>query len=75
MAKIAITWKRSAIGFPQDQRRTIAGLGLRRLNQTVEHEMVPSIVGMVNKVRHLVEVIDVTPTKGPARKRASSKKS
>lgn len=56
MAKIAVTWKKSAIGFPQDQRRTIAGLGLRRLHHTVEHEDTPSIRGMVNKVRHLVEV-------------------
>ena len=56
MAKITVTWKRSTIGFPQDQRRTIAGLGLRRLHHTVEHEDTPSIRGMVNKVRHLVEV-------------------
>ena len=75
MAKIAITWKKSTIGFPQDQRRTIAGLGLRRLNQTVEHEDVPSIVGMVNKVRHLLEVASVPSPKRPPRKTASSKKS
>lgn len=56
MAKIAITWKKSAIGYPKDQRRTIAGLGLRRLHQTVEHDDTPSIRGMVFKVRHLVEV-------------------
>ena len=59
MAKIAVTWKKSTIGFPQDQRRTIAGLGLRRLHHTVEHEDTPSIRGMVNKVRHLVEVSDL----------------
>ena len=59
MARIAITWKKSTIGFPQDQRRTVIGLGLRRLHQTVEHEDVPSIRGMVNKVRHLVEVVEV----------------
>ena len=56
MAKIAVTWKKSTIGFPQDQRRTIAGLGLRRLHHTVEHDDTPSIRGMVNKVRHLVDV-------------------
>lgn len=56
MAKIAITWKRSTIGFARDQRRTIASLGLRRLNQTVEHEDTASIRGMVSKVQHLVEV-------------------
>ena len=48
--------KRSTIGFPQDQRGTVAGLGLRRLHQTVEHEDTPSIRGMLRKVEHLVEV-------------------
>ena len=48
--------KRSTIGFPRDQRGTVAGLGLRRLHQTVEHEDTPSIRGMLHKVRHLVEV-------------------
>lgn len=61
MAKIAITWVKSTIGFTKDQRGTIAGLGLRRLHQTVVHEDVPSIRGMVHKVRHLVEVREVPP--------------
>ena len=64
MAKIAITWKRSTIGYPEDQRRTIAGLGLRRLNQTVVHDDNPAILGMVDKVRHLVEVAEASVTKG-----------
>lgn len=59
MSKITVTWKRSAIGFPRDQRRTIAGLGLKKLNQTVCHEGTQSILGMVAKVRHLVEVANV----------------
>jgi large subunit ribosomal protein L30 len=63
MAKITVTWKKSTIGFPQDQRRTIAGLGLRRLHHTVEHEDTPAILGMVNKVRHLVEVSAVQDEK------------
>ena len=63
MAKITVTWKKSTIGFPQDQRRTIAGLGLRRLHHTVEHEDTPAILGMVNKVRHLVEVSPVQDEK------------
>ena len=62
MSKIAVTWKKSTIGFPRDQRRTIASLGLRRLNQTVEHEDTPPIRGMVHKVRHLVEVREVLPS-------------
>ena len=63
MGKIAITWKKSGIGYARDQRRTIAGLGLRRLNQTVEHDDVPSIRGMVQKVHHLVEVKEVPSSK------------
>lgn len=53
---LAITWKKSAIGFASDQGATITALGLHRLNETVEHEDTPVIRGMVNKVRHLVEV-------------------
>lgn len=56
VGRLSITLKRSTIGFPQDQRGTVAGLGLRRLHQTVEHEDTPSIRGMIHKVRHLVEV-------------------
>ena len=63
MSKIAITWKKSGIGFPRGQRMTIASLGLRRLKQTVEHDDVPSIRGMVQKVRHLVEVKEVPASK------------
>ena len=56
MSKIAITLKRSTIGYARNQRRVVASLGLRRLHQTVEHEDTPSIRGMVQKVRHLLEV-------------------
>ena len=59
MSRIAITWRKSTIGFPQDQRRTIVGLGLRRLNQTVEHEDSPTLRGMIAKVGHLVDVHEV----------------
>ena len=58
MAKILVTWKKSGIGFPRDQRRIIESLGLRRLNHTVEHEDTPSVRGMVHKVAHLVEVTE-----------------
>ena len=62
MARIAITLKKSTIGFSRDQRKTVASLGLRRLNQTVEHEDVPSIRGMANKVQHLIEVKEIPPS-------------
>ena len=56
MAKIKIKQVRSKIDRPGRQKRTLEALGLRRLNQSVEHEATPSIVGMVNKVSHLVSV-------------------
>ncbi len=56
MKKIKVTQVRSKINRPQDQKRTLAALGLRKLNQTVEHDATPTIVGMVNKVKHLVSV-------------------
>jgi large subunit ribosomal protein L30 len=62
MTKISVTWKKSTIGFTRTQRKTIASLGLRRLNHTVLHEDTPSIRGMVNKVQHLVEVAEAPPS-------------
>ena len=55
MAKLNVTWKKSAIGRPDIQARTIRALGLRKLNQTVEHEDTPQIRGMIQSVIHLVE--------------------
>ncbi len=54
--KIKITQVRSLIGRPEKQRRTMKALGLRRINHSVEHVATPQIMGMVNKVRHLIEV-------------------
>ena len=56
MDKLIVTWVRSSIGHPQDQKRTLQALGFRRLNQTVEHNDSPSIRGMIMKVKHLVTV-------------------
>ncbi len=56
MAKLRITWTRSATGHKVDQKRTIRALGLRRLGQTVEHSDTPSTRGMLFKVQHLVAV-------------------
>lgn len=55
-SKLKVTWTKSAIGFPKDQKETIRALGLRRLNQSVIHVDNPSIRGMIYKVRHLVTV-------------------
>ncbi|MBE0415853.1 MAG: 50S ribosomal protein L30 [Dehalococcoidia bacterium] len=56
MAKLRVTWTKSGIGYPKDQRGTIKALGFHRLNQTIEHDDTPSIRGMLFKVKHLVKV-------------------
>ena len=56
MAKIRVTKRKSAINRSQNQKRTLEALGLRKIGQTVEHDATPNILGMVNKVKHLVSV-------------------
>lgn len=56
MAKIKVTQVKSQIGRLKRQKATLAALGLRKLNQTVEHNATPNILGMVKKVSHLVSV-------------------
>ncbi len=55
MAKIRITQIKSKNGMPERQKRTLAALGLRKMHHSVEHETTPQILGMVEKVRHLVK--------------------
>ena len=57
--QLQITLKRSLIGRPEDQRVTVRTLGLRKLNHTVVQPDNPAIRGMINKVKHLVEVREV----------------
>lgn len=59
MGKLRITWVRSTIGYPKDQRATIEALGLKRLNDTVVQPDTPAIRGMVTKVKHLVKVDEI----------------
>tara|TARA_Y100000589_G_scaffold132495_1_gene126353 strand:- start:23158 stop:23385 length:228 start_codon:yes stop_codon:yes gene_type:complete len=59
MAKVRVKQVRSAINKPVDQKRTVQALGLRKLNQVVEHEATPQIMGMINKVKHLLEVEEI----------------
>ena len=54
--KLRIRQIKSASGHPSDQGRTIRALGIRHLQQVVEHNDTPQIRGMVFKVRHLVKV-------------------
>ena len=56
MAKMKIKQVKSRINRPARQKRTLDALGLRKINQVVEVEATPQILGMVNQVRHLVEV-------------------
>ena len=58
MAKIKIKQTRSAINRTARQKKTIEALGLKKLHQVVEHEATPQILGMVNKVQHLVTVVE-----------------
>ena len=54
MSKIKITQVRSAINRSGKQKRTLVALGIRKMNQTVEHEVTPQIEGMIRVVSHLV---------------------
>lgn len=56
MAKLKITQTKSGIDRPENQKRTLVALGLRKLNATVEVEATPQILGMVRTVSHLVKV-------------------
>ncbi|HHY10070.1 MAG TPA: 50S ribosomal protein L30 [Firmicutes bacterium] len=56
MAKLKITYRKSAIGSPKDQKDTIAALGLRKQGSSVIHDDNPVIRGMIFKVKHLIEV-------------------
>ena len=56
MAKIKITQVKSVIDRSERQKRTVAALGLKKINATIEVEATPQILGMVNKVSHLVKV-------------------
>jgi len=52
---LRVTLVKSPIGYPEPQKRTVRALGLRRMNQTVEHPDTPAIRGMIQAVVHLVK--------------------
>ena len=54
--KIKVTQVKSVIDRSESQKRTMIALGLKKMNATVEVEATPQILGMVNKVSHLVKV-------------------
>ncbi|ARD48135.1 50S ribosomal protein L30 [Sporosarcina sp. P21c] len=57
--KLEVTLTKSVIGSKPTQRKTIEALGLRKLNQTVEHQSNDAIRGMITKVSHLVTVKEI----------------
>ncbi len=59
MSKIRITQVRSAINRPARQKKTLAALGLKKLHQTKEFEVNPAILGMIEKVKHLLKVEEI----------------
>ena len=59
MKKYRITQVKSSIGHSKRQKLTLEALGLRKLNQTREVEGSPSVVGMIEKVRHLIKVEEI----------------
>lgn len=59
MAKIKVTQVKSVIDRPERQKKTMVALGLKKLNASVEVEATPQVLGMVEKVHHLVKVEEV----------------
>jgi large subunit ribosomal protein L30 len=53
---LRVTLVKSPIGFSKDQKATVRALGLRRVNQIVEHSDSPAVRGMLNKVIHLIKI-------------------
>jgi large subunit ribosomal protein L30 len=59
MSKIRITQIKSGIDRPARQKRTLVALGISKMNVPVEHEATPQIIGMVNKIKHLLAVEEI----------------
>ena len=59
MAKVKVTLKRSLIGRPETQRKTVRALGLRKINSVVELPDNPAIRGQLHKVEHLIRVEEI----------------
>lgn len=57
--KLRVTYSKSSIGYSRRQKGTLRALGLKRLGDTVEHDDTPVLRGMVDSVRHLLEVEEI----------------
>ncbi|MFN7312135.1 MAG: 50S ribosomal protein L30 [Bacteroidota bacterium] len=56
MAKVKITQVKSIIDRPETQKRTIRALGFTKMNQSIEKEATPQVMGMIKQVAHLIKV-------------------
>jgi large subunit ribosomal protein L30 len=56
MKKVKITQVKSGIGRPKRQKDTLTALGFKRMNQSLEVELSPSVAGMVDAVKHLLKI-------------------
>jgi large subunit ribosomal protein L30 len=59
MAKIRYTQVKSKIGSTHRQKKTLEALGLKKISNSVETEATPQILGMLEKVRHLLKIEEV----------------
>jgi large subunit ribosomal protein L30 len=59
MSKVRITQVRSAINRPERQKRTLVALGIKKLNRPKDHEASPQVLGMIDKVKHLLKVEEI----------------
>ncbi len=59
MTRLKITQLRSRCGASDRQRKNLDALGLRKINMSVEHDASPMIVGMIERVKHLIKVEEV----------------
>jgi large subunit ribosomal protein L30 len=59
MSKVKVTQVRSAINRPERQKRTLVALGIKKLNRPKVHEATPQVLGMIDKVKHLVKVEEI----------------
>ena len=59
MTKVKVTQIKSVIDRPKSQKATMRALGLKKMNQSVEHDSSPQILGMINKIKHLVKIEEV----------------
>ncbi len=59
MKKVRISQVRSAINRPERQKLTLVALGLKKLHNPKDHEATPQILGMIEKVKHLLKVEEI----------------